>query len=113
MIGEFGIITRGNVLYMYFRNKCFAASLMLCINTFLLSFFNPFPNDENLDEAKSKEFADDKLNNKNDILVFDRVENIVGKGKNDGYQHFLLFPQCFQKACFPGASKGVIVWEWG
>ena len=19
---------------------------------------------------------------------------------------------CFQKACFPGASKGVIVWEW-
>ena len=23
-----------------------------------------------------------------------------------------LFPQCFQKACFPGASKSVIVWEW-
>ena len=23
-----------------------------------------------------------------------------------------LFPQCLQKACFPGASKGVIVWEW-
>ena len=22
------------------------------------------------------------------------------------------FPQCFRKACFPGASKGVIVWEW-
>ena len=22
------------------------------------------------------------------------------------------FSQCFQKACFPGASKGVIVWEW-
>ena len=22
------------------------------------------------------------------------------------------FPQCFQRACFPGASKGVIVWEW-
>ena len=25
---------------------------------------------------------------------------------------FLLFPQCFQKACFPGASKGLVVWEW-
>ena len=25
---------------------------------------------------------------------------------------FPLFRQCFQKACFPGASKGVIVWEW-
>ena len=30
-------------------------------------------------------------------FVFDRVENIVGKGENDGYQHFLLFPQCFIK----------------
>ena len=46
------------------------------------------------------------------ISPYDRVENIVGKGKNAGYQHFLLFPQCFQKASFPGASKGVIVWEW-
>ena len=25
---------------------------------------------------------------------------------------FLLFPQCFQKVCFPGVSKGVIEWEW-
>ena len=30
------------------------------------------------------------------IFIFDRVENIVGKGENAGYQHFLLFPQCFQ-----------------
>ena len=35
------------------------------------------------------------------IVVFDRVENIVGKEENAGYQHFLLFPQCFQKSsCF-------------
>ena len=27
-------------------------------------------------------------------------------------EQFLFFPQCFQKACFLGASKGVIVWEW-
>ena len=46
------------------------------------------------------------------ISLYDRVENIVGKGENSGYQHFLLFPQCFQKASFPEASKGVIVWEW-
>ena len=25
----------------------------------------------------------------------ERVEDIQGKGKNAGYQHFLLFPQCF------------------
>ena len=36
----------------------------------------------------------------------------MGKGEIAHYEQFLLFPQCFQKACFPGASKGVIVWEW-
>ena len=30
-------------------------------------------------------------------FVLGQVENIVGKGENAGYQHFLLFPQCFQK----------------
>ena len=40
------------------------------------------------------------------------MENIVGKGTIAHYKQFLLFPQCFQKACFPGASEGVIVWEW-
>ena len=40
------------------------------------------------------------------------VENTVGKGEIARFKQFLLFPQCFQKACFPGASKGVIVWEW-
>ena len=40
------------------------------------------------------------------------VENTVGKGEIAHYEQFLLFPQCFQKACFPGASKGVNVWEW-
>ena len=41
-----------------------------------------------------------------------QVENTVGKGEIAHYEQFLLFSQCFQKACFPGASKGVIVWEW-
>ena len=36
----------------------------------------------------------------------------MGKGEIARYEQFLLFPQCFQKACFPGASKGVIVWEY-
>ena len=31
------------------------------------------------------------------IFVFDELENILGKGENAGFQHFLLFPQCFQK----------------
>ena len=41
-----------------------------------------------------------------------QVENTVGKGEIACYEQFFLFPQCFQKACFPGPSKGVIVWEW-
>ena len=36
----------------------------------------------------------------------------MGKREIARYEQFLLFPQCFQKACFPGASKGIIVWEW-
>ena len=36
------------------------------------------------------------------ISFFDNVENIVGKGENAAYQHYLLFPQCFQKASFSG-----------
>ena len=35
-----------------------------------------------------------------------------GKGEIARCEQFLIFPQCFQKACFPGASKGVVVWEW-
>ena len=54
--------------------------------------FNPFPEDKILNETKLKAFADDKFNKKNYISVFDRVENIVRKGENAGYQHFLLFP---------------------
>ena len=39
------------------------------------------------------------------IFVLEREENIVGKGGNAGYQHFLLFPQCFQKGFFPRVVK--------
>ena len=36
----------------------------------------------------------------------------MGKEEIACHEQFLLFPQCFQRACCPGASKGVIVWEW-
>ena len=43
----------------------------------------------------------------------DAILNLINLTKMaESYEQFLLFPQCFQKACFPGASKGVIVWEW-
>ena len=66
-----------------------------------------------LDSSKLREFADDNFKfYENGKKLSKRAENTVGKGENAHYEQFLLFPQCFQKACFPGASKGVIVWEW-
>ena len=59
-----------------------------------------------------KEFADNFKFGENGRKLSKRVENTVGKGEIACYEQFLLFPQCFQKACFPGASKGVLVLEW-
>ena len=60
-----------------------------------------------------KEFADDNFNyDENGMKLSKCVENTVGKGEIACYKQFLLLPLCFQKACFPGASKGAIVWEW-
>ena len=62
---------------------------------------------------QTEEFADYNFKfNQNCRKLSKWVENTVGKGENARYKQFLLFPQCFQKACFPGVSKGVIVWEW-
>ena len=66
-----------------------------------------------LDSSKLIEFTEDNFGfDKNGRKLSKWVENTVGKGKIARYEQFLLFPQCFQEACFPGASKGVIVREW-
>ena len=60
-----------------------------------------------------KGFADDNSKcDENVRQLSKQVENTVGKGEIARHEQFLLSPQCFQKACFPGASKGVIVLEW-
>ena len=60
-----------------------------------------------------REFADDNIKfDENGRKLSKSVENTVGKGEIACHEQFLLFPQYFQNACFPGASKGVIVWEW-
>ena len=41
------------------------------------------------------------------ISIFDIVENIVGKGKNAGYHHFLLFP-VFSIGFFPKSPDSVV-----
>ena len=64
------------------------------------------PNNKIIDCSKLRAFADGKIYVTEKLkFVIGRVENIVGKGENAGYQHFLLFPQCFQKASYIGSLK--------
>ena len=73
---------------------------------------NSLSNDKFLDWSKLKELADYKINATEKLkFVLGWVENSVGKGKNAGYQHFLLFPQCFQRASFSRLLKVKIVWQ--
>ena len=73
----------------------------------LTYIINPLPNDKHQEKSQFKVFANDKIN-----VSYEQkwIENIVGKGKNAGYVHFLLFPQCFQKASFSGPLNVGIVW---
>ena len=56
---------------------------------------------------RDKELADDKINVTEKIkLVLGRVENIVGKGENAGYQHFFSFSHnVFKSLLFQGCKK--------
>ena len=59
-----------------------------------------------------KHFADDNIYMAQMVqFFFDSVDKIVLKGENAGYQHFPLFPQCFQKVASPGLLKVGIVQE--
>ena len=81
------------------------------LNFNLQIFLNSLPNDIILDQSKLKAFTDDNLNvNQKLIIALGGVGNIVEKGENAGYQHFLLFPPCFQKASSAGSLNVVIVW---
>ena len=77
-------------------------------DTFKLTLYQ---NDKILDQYILKAFADDKLIviQMATFLLY-KIENIVGREKNAGYQHFLLFLQCFQKAISLGSLKVGIVW---
>ena len=56
--------------------------------------FNSLPNDKFLNWSILKAFADDKVILAQKLkLLLGIVENIVGKGENVGYQHFLLSKQ--------------------
>ena len=69
------------------------------------------PNDKISDLTNVKAVADDKITlTQNLKFMLGKEENILGKGET-GYQHFLHFPQCFQRASFPEMLKVGIVWK--
>ena len=64
---------------------------------------NSLPYDKNVDLSKLKAFADNKLiETQKRKFTLGRVENIVEKGENDGYQYFLLFPHVFKRLLCQG-----------
>ena len=64
---------------------------------------NPLTEDKILDRSKWKQSADDNFEFDVNSKSFSKlVKNTVGIA---GYKQFLLFPQCFQKACSQGHQK--------
>ena len=67
--------------------------------------------DKILNLTKFRAFAKDKFSVAQIMSsVSDMEENMVGKGENAGYRHFLLFPLCFQKLYFSDLLKFGMVW---
>ena len=63
--------------------------------------FNPFPKYKFSTSSKLKDVADDNFKSDENGRKFSKkVEKPVGKGEIACHKQFLLFPQCFQKACF-------------
>ena len=92
----------------HFWNKRMMANSI--VQSIFMSSFNALPYHKILGLSKFKTFADDKINVTYKQKPFVKwEETIVGKGENAVFQHFLLFPQCFQKASFPGLLKIRIV----
>ena len=71
---------------------------------------NSIPNDKILDWSNFKATADDKNATEKLKFVLDGQKTSWENGENADFQHFLLFPQCFQKASFLGSLKVGIVW---
>ena len=88
----------------YLKNQTNWRDIILTFET--MYFFNSLPNDKNLDQSKFKDLANDKVNVTQKLnFILGRVENIVVKRENACNQHFLLFPQSFQKLSFSGSLK--------
>ena len=98
---QFALISQADMGHCFFANS------------FSPFFTEPITRQQIFDKFKQKQLVDDNLKfDENSRQFSSWIESTVGKGEIACYEQFLLFSQCFQMACFPGESKGVIVWEW-
>ena len=44
------------------------------------------------------------------IECYVNIKYVFHRAENDVYQHFLLFPQRFQKVYSPGVSQHLVLW---
>ena len=66
-------------------------------STCLVANINPLPDKRILDWSKLKVFSDDKLNATQKLEVaLGRVENLMRKGDNAGFQHFSFSHSVFK-----------------
>ena len=73
----------------------------------------PFPKRQILDYCKQKEFANNHSEfDENDSKFSKWVENTMRKGEIAHYEQFLLFPQCFQKACTADTKNQGLFRKW-
>ena len=91
---------------------CFSVSAFVKkLESALFFSFQLFTRLQILDWSKLKAIIGDKSSTVQIMKVgFRSEENFVGIGENAGYQHFLLFPQCFQRLSFFIVVKIKIVW---
>ena len=82
-------------LYTVDKLQTLSCVLLLFVLLWICNILlNSLPNDKMLDFFFFQTQSISKRQNLKCTLG--KRENIVGKGENAGYQHFILFPQCFQ-----------------
>ena len=80
--------------------------LVSCCSGMTERLFNPILLRYSSDWSEFKTVPDDNLNGVHLMIsIFERVENILGIGKNAGFLCFLFFPQCFLKSFFLRVTK--------
>ena len=83
------------------QRQSFDFKSVMSSSLFSMTWVNPIPNHEILDWSNLKAFADNKIKVTEKLeIVWGKAENTVGKGEHAVYQHFLVFPQCFQKVSY-------------